>query len=188
MRPVSFRDLETSSFASNRSRLHAAGSGGVSAVLQSRTSHVAEDIEAFDLLRRMAFDDHQNMTSGHLLRIPATFHRPIGHWGRSETGAQRGETIATDQGDTYEQLQALDEGNVSKGINVRVQQRVLKVRRVGPKDDAACAVCQEDYTSGESASFLPCGHCFHQACISPWLLKDRTCPTCRREVYHSAVP
>ncbi|KAE8100307.1 hypothetical protein FH972_018217 [Carpinus fangiana] len=47
-----------------------------------------------------------------------------------------------------------------------------------------CSVCLEELSSPEGAKLLrmDCSHLYHQACILPWLEKQNTCPTCRREV------
>ena len=46
-------------------------------------------------------------------------------------------------------------------------------------DEAQCTVCLETFTLGESARQLPCEHCFHGDCITPWLRRSNSCPTCR---------
>ncbi|KAK9473131.1 uncharacterized protein V1510DRAFT_363859 [Dipodascopsis tothii] len=47
-----------------------------------------------------------------------------------------------------------------------------------------CVICLEDYVPSVSLVMrLPCGHEFHEACITPWLtLRKRTCPICKRDV------
>lgn len=43
-----------------------------------------------------------------------------------------------------------------------------------------CNICLED---NNDSIVLPCGHFFHENCISKWLLeKSIACPTCRKEV------
>lgn len=41
---------------------------------------------------------------------------------------------------------------------------------------------QEDHVLGSKVLKLPCGHIFHRACVSSWLERHCTCPTCRFEV------
>lgn len=42
-----------------------------------------------------------------------------------------------------------------------------------------CSICIEKVDTGFS---LECGHCFHNKCITHWLLKNKTCPVCRKEI------
>jgi hypothetical protein len=43
--------------------------------------------------------------------------------------------------------------------------------------DKPCSICME--TNNESVK-LPCGHCFHEGCISKWLLERSVyCPMCK---------
>ncbi|XP_062194068.1 NEP1-interacting protein-like 1 isoform X1 [Phragmites australis] len=47
----------------------------------------------------------------------------------------------------------------------------------------ACSVCLQEFEAGESARTLPvCRHTFHLPCIDGWLLRDASCPLCRRAV------
>ena len=46
--------------------------------------------------------------------------------------------------------------------------------------NANCSVCFEDFSLGEEARLLECGHCFHTDCIVPWLELHGTCPVCRK--------
>lgn len=47
-----------------------------------------------------------------------------------------------------------------------------------------CVVCQDTLRVGDTMIELPCNplHCFHPACIRPWLRRRRTCPSCRAMV------
>ncbi|KAG0586440.1 hypothetical protein KC19_2G090700 [Ceratodon purpureus] len=46
-----------------------------------------------------------------------------------------------------------------------------------------CAVCLEDFESGEKGRTLPkCGHHFHLDCVDMWLYSHSTCPLCRASV------
>eukprot|EP00123_Amoebidium_parasiticum_P005174 comp16414_c1_seq1/m.14326 comp16414_c1_seq1/g.14326 ORF comp16414_c1_seq1/g.14326 comp16414_c1_seq1/m.14326 type:complete len:475 (-) comp16414_c1_seq1:502-1926(-) len=47
---------------------------------------------------------------------------------------------------------------------------------------SGCAVCLEEFETGESVRELPCHHVFHTACIDPWLEKKATCPNCKYNI------
>lgn len=50
-----------------------------------------------------------------------------------------------------------------------------------------CVICQEDYMDGEAVKTLPCHHSFHDACVSRWLLEEKSsCPLCKRRIAASA--
>jgi hypothetical protein len=42
-----------------------------------------------------------------------------------------------------------------------------------------CSIC---LVAVQSGFLLECGHCFHNRCITRWLLKNETCPVCRKEI------
>jgi len=48
--------------------------------------------------------------------------------------------------------------------------------------DTACVICLCDYEEGEHIKQLPCKHCFHMACIDPWLARHGYCPLCRQPI------
>ncbi|CAB9529766.1 protein ligase RNF126 [Seminavis robusta] len=49
-------------------------------------------------------------------------------------------------------------------------------------EDTNCLVCQQEYQNEESLRKLRCGHCFHQQCVDPWILKHDFCPVCRKAI------
>ncbi len=50
-----------------------------------------------------------------------------------------------------------------------------------------CAICLEGFESYHKiARPSECTHCFHVACITHWLQRNRTCPMCRREISYNA--
>ncbi|KAF2258367.1 hypothetical protein CC78DRAFT_124721 [Lojkania enalia] len=59
-------------------------------------------------------------------------------------------------------------------------------RRYGGRQ-RECVVCLEEYVDGVSRVMsLPCGHEFHEECITPWLVtRRRTCPICKGDVVRS---
>jgi hypothetical protein len=53
-----------------------------------------------------------------------------------------------------------------------------------------CPICIVDFEEGDDIRVLPCEgkHCFHQACVDPWLLKlSSSCPICRHGIYSSFI-
>ncbi|XP_028780481.1 E3 ubiquitin-protein ligase MPSR1-like [Neltuma alba] len=47
------------------------------------------------------------------------------------------------------------------------------------EEDSECAICLEDYVTGEEAREMPCKHRFHPRCIEKWLGIHGVCPVCR---------
>lgn len=45
-----------------------------------------------------------------------------------------------------------------------------------------CLVCRERFVAGDVIRLLPCIHVYHRDCIDPWLVTNRTCPTCTRRI------
>lgn len=44
----------------------------------------------------------------------------------------------------------------------------------------SCPVCLEEIVrENDDAMALPCGHVFHDECVSAWLKRKQTCPTCQ---------
>lgn len=71
------------------------------------------------------------------------------------------------------------------------QSKVIRSRKARDvQGDAStplsCTICLEEFGAAENVSQLPCGHCFHTACINKWVLEDWRCPfRCPLEVPRS---
>lgn len=50
----------------------------------------------------------------------------------------------------------------------------------GAAPSAACAICMEECEDGKE---IPCGHVFHDECISSWLGVQNSCPLCRNRLH-----
>jgi hypothetical protein len=49
---------------------------------------------------------------------------------------------------------------------------------MGSADPQDCPIC---LVSADAPVSLVCGHAFHEACITRWLVVSPTCPTCRAD-------
>ncbi|CAF1039867.1 unnamed protein product [Adineta ricciae] len=47
-----------------------------------------------------------------------------------------------------------------------------------------CSICLENYRSGQEVSILACSHEYHSSCIGEWMLKNRSCPMCRKDIHN----
>jgi hypothetical protein len=45
-----------------------------------------------------------------------------------------------------------------------------------------CSVCLVEINKEEDTVLIPCGHLFHEGCITKWLDMNNTCPVCRYEL------
>ena len=45
-----------------------------------------------------------------------------------------------------------------------------------------CSICLMEVNDGQNTILLPCGHMFHEDCVTKWLQIHNTCPLCRFEL------
>eukprot|EP00439_Symbiodinium_sp_Y106_P002199 s4021_g1.t1 len=53
------------------------------------------------------------------------------------------------------------------------------------KPQETCLCCLEEFEESDTVALLPCGHAFHEACITEWFLSARSsgaCPICRQHL------
>ena len=43
-----------------------------------------------------------------------------------------------------------------------------------------CVICFEEIENSSDLIKTPCGHTFHNACLTPWFMSKDTCPMCRK--------
>lgn len=57
-----------------------------------------------------------------------------------------------------------------------------------PMNDS-CPICLDEFNQNEVLNELPCGHCYHIACIQPWLqYRSPNCPLCKLDVREEFKP
>jgi len=52
--------------------------------------------------------------------------------------------------------------------------------------EEACPICLYDYEPGDDMISLPCTHLFHTKCCEAWLIKNDSCPLCKRSIRNSS--
>ena len=64
--------------------------------------------------------------------------------------------------------------------------------RAHDSTSATCLCCLEDFRPESEVALLPCGHVFHEACITSWSMSPsksaRSCPACRTHYDEESVP
>jgi hypothetical protein len=56
----------------------------------------------------------------------------------------------------------------------------FSVEVVEKDGERTCSICLEESRVGERMRTLVCGHGFHIACIDHWLIRQSSCPNCKR--------
>jgi Ring finger domain len=69
-----------------------------------------------------------------------------------------------------------------KGMKKFISWRKLVGSKASDLESVECAVCLEEFKTGEVLAHLPCAHRFHSSCVVPWLESNSHCPVCRTTV------
>jgi len=73
-------------------------------------------------------------------------------------------------------------GATQETINEFSREEVFSTELIPDKDRALCPICLEDYEEGDKLRYLQCKHHFHLECVDKWLLSNKSCPVCKRNV------
>lgn len=63
-----------------------------------------------------------------------------------------------------------------------LKRRTVDEELLKTENRTECSVCIEEMRVGETATFLPCKHWFHDECVVLWLKEHNTCPVCRAPI------
>ena len=87
-------------------------------------------------------------------------------------------------GMTYEQMLALDENNVKRGVQPREWSNAIIENRATNKDAKETdPISQDEFKPGEQiAKIKKCGHKFKVEGLKKWFKKEHKCPVCRCDV------
>ena len=87
-------------------------------------------------------------------------------------------------------MASFDQDKISKTLDsyVKSVQRVKRAYAKHTEDpessstlDDKCAICLNEISSHQACE-TDCGHVFHSECLSRWLIRSTTCPSCRESV------
>lgn len=74
-----------------------------------------------------------------------------------------------------------------RGINPNQLENIQTIKfkkdpLVAPGEEEKCPICCAEFEDDESLSKLECTHLYHKECINTWLVRNATCPVCKRDV------
>jgi hypothetical protein len=88
-------------------------------------------------------------------------------------------------------MQNLHKGNppasktaIEKLKHFKMEQKYCKKSENDPNklEYPECSICLMEVNEGQNTILLPCGHMFHEECVTKWLQIHNTCPLCRFEL------
>lgn len=83
---------------------------------------------------------------------------------------------------TYEQLLALDDRNVRRGLSNDELAALNTFPAEKEHMSIDCHICLEGVEYATTLVALSCSHVYHDHCIHRWLKQKRSCPTCRSDL------
>lgn len=108
--------------------------------------------------------------------------------GPAVQSAVQSQMIAVDTSPFTEALDIFDTGSTG-GMSKDSLDKLGKMEiteeneRDASGERIGCSVCLQDCKIGDTARSLPsCGHVFHLPCIDSWLVRQASCPLCRRDI------
>ncbi len=129
-----------------------------------RENHVLGSFDEFRFARRRG-DDHLDRLRSDLETFELLFQTLLRH--------------SNDQhGDSLSQVCP----PASKSVMERLPTMKISKRDFEDEPKKECCICFLDFEVSDEVCRLPCGHIFHEECVSEWLRKKCTCPECRWEL------
>lgn len=142
----------------------------------------------------LAFHSHNGfLITLYSMMVPLVFYIL---WRRQAMRRSQGESLAYTMDDSLpihihlRQIQAQLREEVddsTAGVNQSLQTQFVhhKFAEDTSKDSSTgetCSICLADYEADEDLCRLPCGHDFHDQCISIWIENHSKCPLCNLDL------
>lgn len=73
-----------------------------------------------------------------------------------------------------------NENKLDDNVLNMLRNKQLKLNLLRCEDKSTCSICLENDVNDDNGGKLPCGHTYHNTCITSWFTCDRCdCPCCR---------
>ena len=103
-------------------------------------------------------------------------------------------TSARIEGATQEEIDRLPIKRYMKSTEPDAKQEEGEASEMPPfvsdKDESEeelCPICLCDFETGDKVRVLPCQHIYHPECVDNWLVTNKSCPMCKRNIDGSGV-
>jgi len=63
-----------------------------------------------------------------------------------------------------------------------IERKMMMQKGDDGEEEVCCSICLCEYEERELAVMLPCGHIFHEACVSAWTTNHIRCPLCNLDL------
>lgn len=82
-----------------------------------------------------------------------------------------------------------DRGTVLERMRLPGSEETAPEEEEDDDEEPVCAICLEEFETGQQVRLLACSHLYHRTCIDPWLQSSsNSCPLCKREVPNLPPP
>ena len=157
-----------------------------------RRRQQARAFARIEAMRKLS-DEHAKVVESAVSSLPTRCWGPVGAGG---SAAGHAGTETAHSATTAIELQTLPR------VHISLPAEQASATCSDRSREEECSICLVAYTLGDELKDLPCGHCFHNACIDEWLLRKSRplatesqfvhsmpmCPLCKAAPFHIPTP
>ena len=114
-------------------------------------------------------------SSGHINNFPAMLAQVLSHRGQMDVDNMGYEELLEMFGTGRNTRRAPDQT-----INALPTHQHVACKE--ENEEKECNICLDTFKNGECIKTLPCGHAYHDGCISKWLENVANCPICKKDI------